>query len=236
MKIPIAYLLGGLFFSGAALAQNGAASGSVTDESSLPVAGAVVSFSRIPAGLRSPNGTSRALEPPFSTSAATGTDGKFAVTALPAGEYYVCAVGPLPQDLGSCEWGGAVTTIQVGSSSVLSGLSLGIRSGTLLSIYVSDPNGRIQQAPAAAQAPVHLNIGVGAISDTGFYKPASLVSIGAGGAEFIVAIPKTGRVRLLLDAPFPINDSSGGPVASRKPGLSISATGGSSFSVSLTVP
>jgi len=224
-----------VFSAGHAKAQTAAATGSVVDESGQPVAGARITFAKVSYVLPGPNGKPR-FGPSSATTVITGSDGSFTnIGSLVAGEYNVCAEGPNTAYLGSCEWGGIVTRTQVGQGQNAVGLSLSLQNGVVLNIHLDDPSGRIKSVPSAGARPAYSNFGIGVISDTGFYKVARLVKVGGGGADFTVTVPKNGRVRLLLDAPFSVTEN-GVALAMRMPTLPILTTNAPVASVNLAVP
>ena len=223
------------FSAGQAKAQTAAATGSVVGESGQPVVGARITFAKVSQVLPGPNGKPR-FGPSSATTVTTGSDGRFASSgSLAAGEYNVCAEGPSAAYLGSCEWGGNVARTQVGQGQSAVGLSLRLQDGVVLNIHLDDPNGRIKSIPAASGRPAYSNFGIGVISDTGFYKAAHLVNVGGGGADFTVTVPKNGRVRLLLDAPFSVTEN-GVALAMRMPTLPIFTTNAPVATANLAVP
>src|SRR5205807_10007277 len=135
------------------------------------------------------------LETPFSISVTTASDGHFQATGIPSGDYTICASGVRQDHLDTCEFGQPILRLTAGTAGSPANATLNIRNGSTLNIHIHDSAGRL--ASAAAASGVRLLVGVA--TDTGFYKRATVVNITANSADYTIAIPASGTVKLLID-------------------------------------
>jgi hypothetical protein len=200
--------------------QLGLLSGVVTDDVGTPVRGALVLYSKIRDSGKDHLGRTTTEGPGLDWGTRTGPDGRFLVAGLPEGDYYLCAIGTLPNHLRTCEWGGQSTPVHLGAGQSVAGLVLVLRTGTVIDILVRDPNSRVTSGRRFA---------VGVMSDSGIYSRAKLIDQAGPVRRYVVTVPKGASVRLFLDgpidpteAPLDVRDDSGRQVATRRPSLPIS--------------
>ncbi len=198
--------------------QVGSISGSVTDEQGAMAPSALVVYSKIRAIGKDSLGRARAVGPGLDWGTRTGADGRFSVSNLPEGNYYLCAIGSQTNQLKSCEWGGQNTPVHVGAGQNVSGIRLILRTGALVNILVRDPNARVAAGRRFA---------VGVMSNTGVYSRAKLLEKTGAVSHYVVAVPKGASMKLFLDGPLPgeapvnVRDEAANPVQTRRPSLPI---------------
>jgi hypothetical protein len=200
-------------------------SGLVSDDTGKPVTGARVYYNQAGQLRRThPFGSFQVVAPNLSGSAVTAQDGTFRVANLPRGSYVLCASGPLPEHLLSCQWGAQSTHVFVGRAQALSGVGMKIRTGVLLTIAIDDSAGRLSSVQDA---------GIG-IADPGvWYSRAGLVARAANAAYYRVAVPKSRDLRLFLTGKLNLADAGGNALDSGKPSLLVPTGTGPALTVQL---
>lgn len=199
----------GLLCASSSIAAQDTASlaGSVVDEANNPVAGAQVICRGLQKFVRDPAWRLVPVGPFVSRSVVTGSDGRFLASGLPAGEYRLCAIRLLPNQLNSCQWGGASPAIPVPAGQAVTGQKLTLRTGTLITLEVQDPNGHL----AAGKKFL-----LGVVRGVGEYHRAQLASKAPGLHTYAVAVPRNASLSLLLDTPLDVRDSMGQALESRR--------------------
>jgi len=218
-----------------AIAQTtGSLSGLVLLDGTQPLAGATVSFNRPRKLARDSSGRAVPLEPLFSGTAVTGSDGRFIVRRIPVGGYFVCATGPGAGHLRSCDWGRPSSSASVTGTAGDGGIELNVLTGAVLTIAFHDPHSRIQFRDATGVNASQTNISVSANSGT-YYYPARFSSKTGSKRLFKVAVPIGEPLHLFLGSALEIVDESGTVVPVGKPALSLVATDSDGLTVSLAV-
>lgn len=203
----------------AAFPQNpagGAISGTVVDESGRPVSRARVSYNKHTAYAREAYGGLRVRDPGFSATITAGADGRFTIGGLAAGTYGVCALPGALTQLGSCEWD-PVPATKLAPGQIVQNATRVIHEGTVLSIRVADPGGKIVLPDARGNVAARARrFFVGVTVDSGWYRRADLVSHGSGQYVFNVTIPRRRPVRLFIDSDLTVTDAAGRPVETKQ--------------------
>lgn len=230
MKIIGFTLFLGIFISclaPRAVAQTTTLTGVVTDDNQMPVAQALVIYTRSREISLAPGGGYSVTGAFVNSGVLTGVDGHFIVTGLPAGQYHLCARAKTTAQLNSCDWDGDNTTITAGPGS-LATKNLVLRTGTIIDIAVTDPNGRILDVPRNG-------FRIGVISDTGEYRPATVTSRTTGTLHYSVAAPRAAALSLFLDTVFDVYDVNGAAVPRRAASTRIQTGSFSTVPVVLSV-
>ncbi len=213
---------------------NGAISGTVVDEAGRPVPFATVSYMKHSEYAPDGNGRPRVKDLGFSARIAAEADGRFSIAGLPNGTYGVCALGTGPSQLGSCEWDPVSSTALAPGQSVQNVTRI-IHDGTLLTIRVADPGGKVVLPDARGIVAVReRRFFIGVSSDSGLYRRAELVSNAPTEHIFQVKIPRRRTVRLLIDSDLTVTDNLGRPVdTNRRSTLQVSPAGAEQVTLDL---
>jgi hypothetical protein len=197
-------------------ASSGAISGTVVDERGRPVPRATVSYSKHAEYARDVNGRLRVREPGFSATITAEADGRFTIAGLRGGTYGVCALPGGPTQLGSCDWDPVpATTLAPGG--IIQNVTRVIHDGSLLTIRVADPGGKIVLPDARGNvAARERRFFVGVSSDSGRYRKVDLVSNAPGQYVFKVTIPRRRPVRLFVDSDLSVTEASGRSVETKQ--------------------
>ncbi len=220
--------------------QSGTISGTVVDESSRPIPGAVVRYNNVRKFDRDAAGRLIPAGPVVSSGTRSAADGTFGATGLPAGSYYLCASGIRPNHLRSCEWGQPSLALQLAAGQTLSGVTLRIVEGTLLIFRVRDVRAVIQDTAAGPPVNGRLplfggNFRIGITAGTRYAQGNFVSQIGAV-RSYTVAVPKFATVRLFLDTPLTVLGPLGQVLEARAPSLPITTTGQAELAIDLEVP
>ena len=199
-----------------------------------PLAGATVLFNRVPELRPDSSGHIVSTGVMLSGKVTAGSDGKFQSSAIPIGDYYLCARGTLPNHLRSCDWGGMETFVHLTGTSQDGPVSLNVQTGSLLTINVSDPEGHIQIRDASGinAPPTNLTINVTAGR---YYYPAGVSQQTGSRWVHTVAIPIGTSVSLFVDTALDVADSSGNAIPKKQPVLPLRAADASGLATSLVV-
>ena len=176
-------LLGACAF---AQAPFGAIEGSVTAEDGAPVAGAVVSYTRI-TRLVGPAARARPApgEAVVRSSISSDANGAFAVSNLPAGDYVLCAEAPSQPYLNPCKWSSAPkVTIAAGA---VHRPALVLKKGVFLKVRVNDPKGLLPPVKNdPSRAP---NLIIGVVFGSGAFLAAAITRADQSGRDYQMSIP-----------------------------------------------
>ena len=211
-----------------AWAQPGAVSGTVSDQTPSPVAGATVFCKGLAGGAGAPMTTMAATPvPPVSASTVTDSKGAFLFSGLTAGSYYVCAAAPSPGLLTSCAYGPKPLIVQVGAGQQASA-AITLISGTIVRAQVRDPGGKISQGH---------RVSVVSMAADGTYEIGKSVSQAALETDYQMTVPKNGNSLLMVQTDLSVTDANGVTVPVSRPVVPVPATAasGSPVVIALTV-
>jgi hypothetical protein len=221
-----------------------AMSGTVIDDSGRPLAGANLVYTRVPTYTRDSRGRLVQKEIGATSNVILGSDGSFALAALPAGTYFICAYGPRDDQVSGCNWDGG-HVIHVVDQQVVQNVVRTVHDASIITIRVNDPNGRIVLPDAKGNVQKERRFFLGVSAPSGYYERATLLSSGAGQVVFRIPIPNQQKVRLFIDSELsvsfngsdlPANVAVGTPVETREPTtLQIVPAGRSHITVDLAV-
>jgi hypothetical protein len=219
--------------------QLGSISGLVADQSGNPVAGALVLYQGTPTFAPNAMGGVVATGPSVSSGLTSGTDGTFAISGLPDGQYSVCAYAATAAQLGSCEWGTYSPLIQITAGGAVSNVALQLTTGVLLTLLVSDPNSLIQETAPSTLVNGLLplsggNFRIGVMLGT-IYARAQLASQQGTVRTYTVAVPQNVSLDLIADTSLLVTAASGAAVPNQQKGFSIPIGEGSAQVVNLAV-
>lgn len=222
--IPLALLLGSPAFS----QTTGTLQGTVVDQSGAPLAGAEVLYQNIVPMRRDRMGRLIPGEGSIHASVLTGSRGEFTIARFPAGEYYLCALGPAAGHLKSCGWGGRYAPARVQAGATAAPLTLTVQTGTLLRLSVDDAGARIASGARFV---------AGVFSAGGYYARFRPAGVSGTQVLYTLAVPSSGTFRLLLNTSLSATDSSGNSLVTTtgKPVLSITTAGQQELAISVIV-
>ncbi len=201
-----------ILLTACALAQApfGAMQGSVTAEDGAPVAGAVVSYSRI-TRLVGPAAQARPApgEAVVHSSISSDTNGAFAVSNLPAGDYALCAEVPSAPYLNPCKWSSSPkATIAAGA---VDRPALVLKRGVFLKVRVNDPRGLLPPVKNdPSRAP---NLILGVVFGSGAFLAAAITRADQSGRDYQMSIPAGVPLKLwVFSRHVTLTDAMGLPV------------------------
>ena len=169
-------------------------SGVVVDASGHAVSGATVYYNNV----RPVSPTGQSIGVAVSSSIKSDSNGRFTISGVPLGHYYVCASGTQPTQLRSCDWGLPLATAALTDASATAPLTLTLGDGCLLRMTIEDPNGRIKDLPVdLPTGKPTWNLSFGVMSG-GRYEPARLVSVAGAVRTYYVAVPKNSTFSLVM--------------------------------------
>jgi hypothetical protein len=228
-------LAAAVLVSSAGAQSSGTLSGSVLLDGKQPLVGAVVLFSRVPELTKGPGGHIVLTGATFSGEATTDAGGNYQTDGIPVGDYYLCATGTMPNHLRSCDWGGPDTFRHVTGTVSDLPASLSVQTGSLLTVTVNDPTGRIQvNDPTGINAPP-TNLTIRVKTGRYYYRTAPPVKQG-NQWTYTVAVPIGVSVSLFVDSALGLADSSGIAVPTRQPVLPFVAQDASGVALAFVVP
>lgn len=136
-------------FAAVAFGQNGRITGTVVDDSGVPIVGASVTASLWSSVKPVPFVPGRPPAfMPIRASAPTGAKGEFEVSGLVAGKYYVCVEKREDAILNPCLWADPPVGADVGEDATVSGVSVVAARGVILHVRVQDAKGLLRVNPA----------------------------------------------------------------------------------------
>lgn len=192
------------------LAQNGAPgtiSGTVVNDTGKPVSGAKLICQRLTEYKRGSGQHLVVNEFGTHVTVFTGADGKFIFSGLPGGRYDLCAYGSQNQ-VSACEWKGS-PVLQLESGGSLTGVTRMVLEGSVITMRVADPNGKIAVPQANGKIPPERRFFIGVSAGLGHYHRAEAISHGPAQHMFRVTIPKQMSIRLFIDSDLVVLDSTG---------------------------
>ncbi len=199
--------------SGAASISTGQIKGWVLGTNGKPVAGVAVLINSRPRAKDSLT--------PFNSSAVTGSDGSFAVPAVPDGSYSVCPHPRSAAELPPCSWSTEPRVVVTSAQTVFLP-PIQMQAAVDFYVRVNDPNGT--RAASEGKAPgAALMLAVRAPNGRMF--PIPMVTKDSAGADHHLAVPA--GVDLVFMA------ASQGLAATNSLGASISNQAGSSVTVNI---
>lgn len=150
LKWPLCGLIWGVLLICAADAGFCASfSGIVVTDSEAAVPGATVQWQNhgVCVSRGDPDGSVVCYPPTVSGSATTALDGSFAANNLPADTYSICVNPVAANQLPPCEWPGDTgpTSITLTANQNVTGLTLILRTGSLVAITVNDPQNALSK-------------------------------------------------------------------------------------------
>ncbi|MBI1898203.1 MAG: carboxypeptidase regulatory-like domain-containing protein [Acidobacteria bacterium] len=193
-----------------AQARFGAMQGSVTAEDGAPMAGAVVSYSRI---TRLVGPAARARPAPgeaiVRSRISSDTNGAFAVSNLPAGEYVLCAEVPGARFLDPCKWSSSPKLTVVAGA--VHRPAVVLKKGVFLKIRVNDPGGLLPPVKNdPSRAP---NLIIGVVFGNGAFLAAEITRADQSGRDHQMSIPAGVPLKLwVFSRHVTLTDSKGLPV------------------------
>jgi uncharacterized protein (TIGR03437 family) len=141
--------------------------------------------------------------------------GHFAVTALPADRYYLCAFPPAGNLIATCQWpeyGGESPFVTLLEGQQLTDLRPVLRHGTIEVFKVRDDDNLLSS--------FHFSLAVWA--DGGDY---AIASFDDSRQAYTVLVPTGITVRLFPDTPLIVYNEAGNSIPIRTPGMPITTTG-----------
>jgi hypothetical protein len=238
MAYPTRVLGLALLFAGSmAFAQTATISGTVVDDSGVAVAGTKVYYKNAPTTVRDRAGHTSVTGPVVSSSVATGKDGSFSVTGLPAGVYWLCAeVLQQGQQIRSCDWGFGSTKVDLTTATSADNVKLQVHGGVTLTFLVNDARSQIKDFAAGVMGMPSVvgNFRILVVNGT-WLRPAQLVSVSGSMHKYAVTVPATRSLRILLDTKLNVLNQKNTAMAPGKLDDTITVSG-QPMNYTLTVP
>ena len=208
-------------------------SGTVQDDSGNVVAGVTVEAHLIRQLTTGQFGRVVSEGPAFSGTSTTDSSGRFALTSLPAGGYFVCAYPISVGYLSNCEWNTTAQRTDVPDGAQVAGLTLVLRKGTVVQIVANDPLSLVSPPTGLVAVPSGHRFFPSVRDPKGYFGVARLATSTAVQHIYNVTIPNTATVELFLDSDVSVIDSAGHTLPVRIPS-GITVTGGAGM-VTITV-
>lgn len=200
-----------------------ALTGTVKDDSGATITGTVLTVAIRQTNTLPNNQASHAqASPGFNVSVVPDATGAFSVANVPPGTYWVCAYAASPGYLSNCDWSVPPRAVVVSAAapvpaSATSALPLTLVRGTIVTLDVNDPGGKI-----GTEA---LNSGdwfyPGVMDASGNYSSARPSSASGTHHYYVATIPPTASLSLFVDSDLTVLDGKGNAVATRTPTLSL---------------
>jgi hypothetical protein len=172
--------------------------GFILDESNQPVAGAVVTFTRMFAA--------DTLTPLPANGVVSQPDGSFFFAGLPAGAYRICAQLNGGSLLNPCEWSSEPPLVAITAGQVLPGVKIALQQGVQVNVRVDDPN---QVLPRPGKANKGNEVIVGIWTKSGFHDVPRVFQDSAGQNHLLV-VPSSVALRLkVYNHSLPVRASDG---------------------------
>lgn len=195
-----------IFFGLAAMAlgQTGRVTGTVTDDSGAPVAGALVTASlqsAAPQGTKGPGGLP--LFMPFPPKALSGATGDFEIDGLPAGTFRLCVEKAESSLLNPCLWVDRPASVEVSPAATASGVTVVAPRGTLLTVQILDVKGLLAN-------PANNDLRVGTSNGRMAFIPARVSGRDATGRTMAIVVqPGLPATILISSTAFALADDKG---------------------------
>ena len=226
MKTPnrSAYLLASALLAVCALDSQttGSVAGAVLENGVRPLAGASVFYRGSGTIYRDRYGRIRSTPPHVYGTVQAGADGTFSITGLPTDQYEICAGGPLPIHVSSCQWNTSGHDVAVAAGQNVTGLRLTVSRGALLDIAIVDATGC---AAKDHNAPVYAFVGT--MSSQAHPVPGI-----PGVYHYQVLVPQSAALRVSANHHCSFSDGAGNALSNSA--LPVSAVSGESASVTMT--
>jgi hypothetical protein len=174
------------------VAAMGIISGTVKGADGSPITSGLVSASRT-------TNTANSRLRRTSAAGAIAPDGSFQLPPVDTGAYRMCVQVPRTVWINPCEWGSGARTVAVPAGQNLSGISLILDKGALVTVHVADPN-QLLSTHEGKTPGAHLLLGVG--TDSLAFRMASVVSQDVSGRNYQLLIPFDRRVNISVTSAF----------------------------------
>jgi len=196
-----------------AVAQNASLAGTVMFENGTPAANIAVVETRIPEWAEIAE--NRNWVKTVRSSAQTDSSGRFAFAGLTAGRHVVCAQASGDGILSSCRWGDAGQLLQISAAQARTGITITLRSGTIVTMLFHDPHQRL-----AGRS----NWSPSVMSDVGQFVTARRDADQSNGVlKFLATVPKDHVGFIVLDRQFAISGDTGIVLRNNIPAMPFSA-------------
>jgi hypothetical protein len=217
-----------------AIGQTGGISGTITTVSGSPVAGATVTYRRLPAFLPK-TGPQPQLAPgevQFGASATTDAKGNHAAQAVPAGTYTVCVDAQAQPFLDPCKWSAAPNVqVKSGQTSVL---NIPLQLGVFLQIRFNDPHSLLTLSEITPLDFPHVI--TGAVFGKGAFLAARRVGTDSAGQNYRMSVPSGVPLNLwLFSKDVLLTDSQGKEVSATGSQIPFQAVAGANQLFTVTV-
>lgn len=180
----------------------GAITGTVLDAAQKPSPNAVVYYNNIPQLAAMGGGY---LGPVVRSTVTADARGRFTISGLPFGTYYVCAGGAQATALRSCDWDLPLATVTLSIGAPQGDLTATLGDGVRILMSLGDPNGAvIDRAGSGIQGLLSGNFKVG-VSKGSWYAPATLISSTNGVRIYQVIVPKNTTFTVTMWTTLPIS-------------------------------
>ena len=205
------------------LPAGGRLAGTVVGDDGAPMDGATIRYRRLPRFARGTDLKITKTDPGSTGMRVVGPDGKYALTGLTAGDYQVCAFGPLPTQISSCSWDPA-PGVSLGNGGAITGLIHQVHEGTTVTIRVTDLHSKIQIPDAKGPAVHARRFLIGAWTSSAYIR-ATLFSNSPTEKVYSVLVPKHRSTQFFIDTEFSVTTSAGSSVEVRRPTALAVSTG-----------
>lgn len=216
-------------------AGSSAISGTVRDDSGQTVPGTVLVQAR-----RLADATSDASgRPVVQYNTAFGVEqstanGNFSFAGLPEGKYYICAYSEIPGYLSNCKWTAGAQLTELKSGTIVAGLALVLRRGSVVQINVNDAAKLITPHQTLSPQTSGHYFSASVKNADGYFEAANYISDSGSQHIYAITVPSTVTVELLFDSDLTVRDASGSVIPTRVPsGITLSGPSQVTVAVSL---
>jgi hypothetical protein len=224
--------LTGIFLLGAALAlcQAGRITGTVTDDSGAPIAGAIVTAGlrvAVVPGTTGPGG----LPLPYPPIGPTDDKGAFEIDNLPAGTFALCVDKFETAVLNPCWWKDQPVMTKVAAGAAVSGVSVVAPTGVIITVRVQDAKGLLSNL-------ANDDVRVGTYHGKSSFIPALVSGRDATGKTMTLAVLPGQALKLALSSStYALADDKGNALGAGETQIPVAASALPSTSIaSLTAP
>lgn len=188
--------------------QTGAVTGTVTDDTGSPIAGATVSAALrppVPAGTHGPGGLPSFI--PFPPKAPTSANGSFEIDGLPAGTYALCVDKLGSAVLNPCVWNDQPVLTTLAAGGTATGVSVVAPRGVVITIRVLDPKQLLIGDPRSD------DVRIGTFHDSSSFIPALNSGGDMKGKTMSLVVPAGQPLNISVSsATHALADASGSPL------------------------